>query len=432
MLKIFVAGPHEFVDQVRQNSQRPNIFIPYIATDPAQAIDLFERSGRYCNILLLGFCIDDTRAVIEALNRFSVNIIPFVSAEDLLEAYTIWTPYQVQVVKRGQEIDGIWDAVKDIQLPEVGFNEEYSPKETISRVESIENKTTPNAITAPRKVVSAFDFKGGVGKTALIVSTAKSIASLTSLKVCILDLDVTRDYGDAVKYLGLPDNAVKHTVVSWKNFPFARKADWDTVKNYLLEGWENGHLPEEAKGKLYLLPGIAGMTDSGDLSQELVIKVLEVLRRHFDIILCDLGNVLNDVVVAVMEASDEMFLVNKPSAPEMKALVNFTKNTLPLIQISRSQISLVYNQVIAGMKLKKQDIKNSNYVNFPCIAELPRDMAVELGICNDCYVPYLPKDKIPFTLELTKVLYKIYPRAIYQDLHSQSWWDKFFRKEARA
>ncbi len=417
MLRAFVAGPPEYVNRVKVSVERySNISIPYTASAPSHAIEILER-GVDCHVLLLGFSEPETKELLSVAIRYGQNIIPFVSVTDILTGYTTWTPYRARPILEGTEANALYNLA--VNTPEIE-KQEYIPQDTEYRTRIVHQKTQKDVVVIPSKVISFFDFKGGVGKTTLTVAVAKSVAALTSKRVCICDLDVSRNYGDVIKYLNLEEHKVKHTMVSWENFPYNQKNDWEIVRNHLLEVKEN----------LYILPGIGSITNIKKLKPDLILKILEVLRKHFTLIVFDLGNSMNNLIVKVLEVTDELFLVNKPSEPEMKSLISFVNQDLPHL-IDKSQVSLIYSLTTPGMKIGARDMHNSP-LGISCIAEIPRDNHVELSIANNSYVPALPEDDNSFTRELEKVLFKIYPREAYRKTTKKQGFWKLFKKKPFA
>lgn len=409
MIKLFVAGNSTYIERIRQAAEQTPVQIVFIASDPSTAIDLLERHVKECHAVLLGFDDDRNKTLIEIAFRHDTSFIPFVSTNDLIGGYRIWTPYKARPVIYGQEIEVIKNHFKDIpDITPRTFERTINEPDVSARVEAARERSR-GGVEVRQKIISLFSFKGGVGKTAITVALGTSVAALTDLNTVIIDLDTTREMGDVVKYLGYigeKKGQVRQNAIIWKEFPYEQKADWELVQSYLLK----------ARSRLYVLPGVRNLADNNLLTPDLIQKITEVLSRHFDLILFDLGNHLTDQAITAMEISNELFLVDTLDLPEIDSLKDFLDNTVPHLELPRSQISIVFNRIIPGLKHDEEDA--SYHIGTPCIAAIPEDVEVRKMLGNDSTVPFLGGTDIPFTRELEKVLLKIFPRQVF-NLHQQ-------------
>lgn len=404
MIKLFVAGNSTYIERIRQAAEQTPVQVVFIASDPSTAIDLLERHVKECHAVLLGFDDERNKTLIEIGFRHNASFIPFISTNDLINGYKIWTPYKARPVLNGQEIEVIKNHLKDIPVsaPRT-FERTINETEVSARVEAVRERSKGD-VEARQRIISLFSFKGGVGKTAISVALGLSMAALTDLNTVIIDLDTTREMGDVVKYLGFigeKKSLVRQNAIIWKEFPYDRKADWEQVQNYLLK----------AKPRLYVLPGVKNLADNNFLTPDLIKNITDVLSRHFDLILFDLGNHLTDQAITAMELSNELFLVDTLDLPEIDSLKDFLDNTVPHLELPRSQISIIFNRIIPGLKHDEEDA--SYHIGTPCIAAIPEDIEVRKMLGNDSQVPFLGGIDIPFTRELEKVLLKIYPRQVF-------------------
>lgn len=418
MIKVFVAGDNSFIDRIRQDAERiPEVNVVFIAADPSTAIDLLERHVRECHAVLLGFDEERNKTMINIGFRYNASFVPFIMVEDIKTGYKTWTPYKARPVLFGQEIAAIKEHFKDMPLAaepttsrfETPVTSEASISRDISaRVDAVRDSSRGGG-EVRQKMISLFSFKGGVGKTAITVALGSSVAALTQLNTVIVDLDTTREMGDVVKYLGYVGEKkmnITASAAAWRDFPFERKADWGIVQSYLLK----------VRPRLFVLPGVKNISNNSILTPELIQQIIDVLSRHFDLILFDLGNHLTDQSVTAMETSNDLFLVDTLDLPEIDSLKDFLNNTIPHIKIQRSQISVIFNRIIPGLKHNEEDA--SLHIGSPCIAAIPEDMEVRKMLGNDSLIPYLGSVDIPFTRELEKVLMKIFPREVF-NMHKQ-------------
>jgi Flp pilus assembly CpaE family ATPase len=112
-----------------------------------------------------------------------------------------------------------------------------------------------------------------------------------------------------------------------------------------------------------------------------------------------------------MELSDEVLIVDTLDIPEVWTLKEFLETTMPHVRIQRSQISIIFNRIIAGLRNDPADA--AKFLGFPYIAAIPEDMELRKMLANRGDVPYLGGQDIPFTRELEKILFRLFPREIF-------------------
>jgi Flp pilus assembly CpaE family ATPase len=409
MLRVFVAGPPDFVGRIVREADaiQDKLRVVFLANEPSIAVDLLERNAQDCHAVLLGFPDEQTnKLLLDVAMRYGTKFVPFVVVTDLLTGFKQWMPYKAQPVLPNKELSRMLEYFEQIPIEseEKVFFEKDSDVEIQTRVDRVRDKSRNVAISIPRKVVSIFSTKGGIGKTVIAVATAQSVIALAGLRVCIIDLDLTKGYGNAIKYLGCigaDKYQVETTVVAWKDFPYDQKTVWETVERFLFK----------ARNNLYVLPGLRSTAEAQHLTPELILGVLDVLKRHFDLIIMDLGNNLTNLAVSSMEMSDEIFLINSLDTPEIDDMKEFLDDILPYIRVPRSQVNVVFNRIIPEQRFNVEDV--AAYIGLPCVAAIPEDMEVRKRLANKGQVPYLGEQDIPFTRELEKILFRLFPREIF-------------------
>jgi len=453
MIKLLLAGPREFTDRIeRQNNDYSQIRIINLATEPSQAVEALENSAKGADAVLLGFSDDEIKLMIDVATRHEVQSVIFVSVDDMATAYRKWAQYKLKLAREGFELETInkyfaerpelikHSAVrnnKDKTLFEDLDENEDDSTGSNARIDEVRRRELSNrGVPVDKKVITVFGQKGGnPGKTVLTVSMAQSIATVTNLKVVVLDLDINRAYGDVIRYFGYLADAKEKIITSikkddhyngprprektlsaWSDFPWQMRGNRDVVLTYLIEIRKN----------LYILPPIRGMTDN-KLTYDLVQKTIDVLRRHFAVILIDGGNTLSDPTLSAMENSDELLIVFSPELPVLDNLVDFTTDTIRYIN-GDPNISLVANKVPPGkdpFKLNESIPEATG--GFPVRHQLPRDTEVYEMLSRRSRVPYLGAHDTPFTREMEKFLLHFFPRELFPQ-STQSEKKGFFRK----
>ena len=417
MINLFVAGPSSFVDRIISESEHLNIIrIVGNQTDAAATVDAVERYGNECDAILLGFEETYNEDLVKIMVRYAVRFTPFVVVDDLYAGLKKWMRYKTQAVENRNELAQIINFFEDSNMFNnankrddvygLGNKEHESESESDIdyRVDLAKERTRTGAVGVRNKVISMFSFKGGVGKTTLTTAIAQSVVATTDLRVCIIDLDTSRDYGDIVKYLGYMGSEKKkivHTAVSWANFPYNQKNSQDVVENHLLRVRKN----------LFVLPGMKSMTDTSELNAKLMHDIIDVLKKHFDLVLLDLGNYLTDIAIACMEMSDYVFMINTLSITEIDSLKEFLDNTIPYVKIQKSQVQVIFNKVLPNSKFTINEV--AGFIGYQAITGVPADPEADRMISFEGKVPYYGGQDLPFTKALEPILVYIFPREIY-------------------
>jgi len=405
MIRLLIAGELTFRERIlREAEMHPDcIRIVSIASNARDAMENLQRLQDECDAVLMGFSDEDNELVLRGLEEHSCKTAAFVAVQEPISGFKRWACHQAVCAVIGKELSSIAGYFSTVERTNaflttnagaVGFD-----KTQDSEINNYQGDVKPV------KIAGFFSFKGGVGKSILTTSVAMSVASHTDLSVCVVDLDCSRNYGDIIKYLGFVGKnreQVHHTLVSWKGFPRDQHHSWPTVEEHLIK----------IRPRLYVLPAIRSMAETEKLSDELLKETINTLSLHMNLILFDLGNFLTDYVIAAMELSDDVFLVNTMDIPEIDSLSDFIQNVLPEIRIPQSRMHLVFNRIIQGQKISVEDA--AAYVGLPCTAAIPEDMGVRLMVTNSRgQVPFVGSHNMPFTREVEKIILKLLPQTVY-------------------
>ncbi|MGE5372395.1 MAG: AAA family ATPase [Solirubrobacterales bacterium] len=406
MIHLIAAGPDPFIERLREDTQsyQQQIRIVTVVSEPKLAADFLESSPQDYHAVLFGFSNDINQALLETCMRYSTPFKAFVLSTDLPSGFRMWAPFNAQPVLKGNEVIAVLDFFGVGADSEATPGSLPAPEKVAERVEIVRRKTETEAITVRQKVISIFAPMGGVGKTTLAVSMARSMVALSNLKVCLVDLDTSRPFGNVLKYLGfLGDEkaSVRHTMVAWRDFPWEKRAVWGEVAGRLVK----------VNNRLFVLPSIKSLTEASQLSEELITRSIDVLRRHFDLIILDLGNNATDWAITAMELSNELFFVTKLDITDVDDLEAFIHDNLPDIRVSASQLNLVINYTMPGMQFSPHQV--AAYLGMSYVAAFPEDNEVRRMLANRGQVPYRGAHDTPFTRELEKVMARVYPLSLF-------------------
>ncbi len=145
-----------------------------------------------------------------------------------------------------------------------------------------------------------FSAKGGVGKTTVAVNYALSLAR-RGKRVALVDLDLS--FGDVGLLLGVQED--KRTCYS---LLLEGEAFADALPDYLISH-ESG---------LQVLLAPTQVEQAEYITPVFVQAALRTLRKQFDYIVVDTGQVLTDVFFATMELADEAYLLSSADLPCVK------------------------------------------------------------------------------------------------------------------
>jgi len=214
-------------------------------------------------------------------------------------------------------------------------------------------------------VIGILSLKGGVGKTSVVTSLGSALADFNK-KVLLVDGNFS------APNLGLHCNILDPQI---------------TLHHVLNRKANMGEAVYRA-GKIDVAP--SSIFGESQINPMKLRDILKNVKRSYDIILLDSSPALNDETLAVMNASDELFVVTTPDFPTLSM-------TLKAIKLARQRgipingliINKVYNK---NFELSQENIENTAEV--PILAVIPHDINVLRGLSNfSPIVDYKPKSE---------------------------------------
>ncbi|HEX9854821.1 MAG TPA: AAA family ATPase [Acidimicrobiia bacterium] len=257
-------------------------------------------------------------------------------------------------------------------------------EEALGVVVQLSQRQAPEAVARRKigKVVTIMSPKGGAGKTMTTTNTALTLAMWGDPgRVVILDADL--QFGDICISLQVDP---KHTIVD-----VAR--DIDKLDEELLYSLLATHSSGMKVLSAPLEPSLAD-----EVSTQVVVKTIGMLKRMFDYIVIDTAPFLDEPVLSILERSDAVLLVVDMDLPSVKN-AKLALDTLRLIKFPFEKIKLVLNRVNSKARLD--------------IDELERSLGLEVmaAISSDKLVPRAVNEGEPVV--------SMYPRSrVARDLRS--------------
>ena len=220
------------------------------------------------------------------------------------------------------------------------------------------------------KVITVSSTKGGAGKSVVATNLAVLLAKRSSRPVVIVDADL--QFGDVAILLRL---ASGHTIVD-------AVSSMDRLDAQLLQSLLTRH---EASG-LYVLPAPLEPSFAERVTGDDVLRIIDVLRSFCAYVIVDTPAQFNDVVLALIETSDDVVLVAGMDIPNIKN-VKLGLQTLRLLSVSESKLHLLLNRANSKVKLDVSEVERT------------LGMSAEALIPSDIVVPQTVNKGVPLVLD---------------------------------
>jgi pilus assembly protein CpaE len=255
--------------------------------------------------------------------------------------------------------------VKDVALA----NEPGQLLEAVNRVVETINvlpvRTTPTSPSAAGaeqgRVITVFSTKGGAGKSVVASNLAILLARKTDKPVVLVDADL--QFGDVAVMLKLTP---QHTIVDAVGS--MHRLDPQLMQSLLVKHDPSGVYVLPAP----LEPAFADQVSAGDLA-----KIVQMLQTFAGYVVIDTPAQFNDVVLNLLEVSDDILLIAGMDIPNIKN-VKLGLQTLRLLNTPMSKIKLVLNRANSKVKLDVSEVERALAVKADCL--VPSDIVVPQSV----------------------------------------------------
>jgi pilus assembly protein CpaE len=242
------------------------------------------------------------------------------------------------------------------------------------------SKTPRNA--AIGEVVTFFGAKGGVGTTTLAVHLAMYLVLCHKKKTLLIDNHA--QLGHACIYLGI-DGSRYHFQELVRNLS---RLDSDLLR---------GYIATHSSGlEVLASPDVCGGIKTQD--PDSIAHTLDFLRGEYDYVVIDGPSSLDDTNMAVIDASNLLYLV---ATPEIAAIRDLSRYVDSLSQGERDleKVKVIINRFSAQHALTVEQIEKA--IRLPIAMKLP-DGYAEVTRSAILGEPISPKKKTEFTTEIIK------------------------------
>jgi pilus assembly protein CpaE len=247
-----------------------------------------------------------------------------------------------------------------------------APTEATSLTESVERvartlTTVPSFPTsaddsAPLgRVITVSSTKGGSGKSVVATNLATALARGTSRPVVLIDADL--QFGDVAVMMRL---VTPHTLVDAVSAQ--GRLDAQFLQSILVRHEASGLLVLPAP----LEPSFAERVSAADIT-----RIVEILRSFCEYVVVDTPAVFNDVVIALLEHSDDIVVVAGLDIPNIKN-TKLGLQTLRLLEIGEEKLTLLVNRADAKVQLDVAEVERTLGLRAGCL--VPSDIAVPQSV----------------------------------------------------
>jgi pilus assembly protein CpaE len=283
---------------------------------------------------------------------------------------------------------GVSDVI-EIPLDEQKVEEaiERFAHDVLKRPKAAVGSTAPAAPEEGEKgrIVTVWSAKGGSGTTVVATNLALLLNRIPDKRVVLVDADL--QFGDVCLVLQLEP---KFTMVNAAHELHHLDAE-------LLESL----LTEHPSGlKVLAAPLEPAFAD--DITTAGLMHMIEILQENYDYILVDTASMLDELILSLVEKSDQVLMVVDMDLPSVKN-AKLALDTLRLLKFSTGAVSLVMNRSNSRSKLDNKEIEAALKISID--AAVPSDALVAASVNEGRpVVESEPKSKVAKGLESVAAL----------------------------
>jgi pilus assembly protein CpaE len=232
------------------------------------------------------------------------------------------------------------------------------------------------------RVITVFSTKGGAGKSVIATNLAVVLAQRAKPKPVVL-IDADLQFGDIAVMLKL---SPEHTIVDAVSA--LERLDAQLLQNLLIE-----HAPS----KLKVLPAPLEPAFADQIGAAEMVKIVEVLRTFCAYVVVDTPAYFNDVVLGLIEVSDDVLLVAGMDIPNIKN-VKIGLQTLRLLNTPMEKLRLILNRANSKVKLDVSEVERT--LGVQAEAQIPSDVVVPQAVNKgEAVVLNAPKSAVSRSIE---------------------------------
>jgi pilus assembly protein CpaE len=231
------------------------------------------------------------------------------------------------------------------------------------------------------RVITVFSTKGGAGKSVIATNLAVVLAERSEKPVVIVDADL--QFGDIAVMLKL---SPQHTIVD-------AVSSLDRLDLALMQSLLVTHPPSG----LLVLPAPLEPAFADQIGATEMVRIVELLRQFCSYVVVDTPAYFNDVVLGLIEVSDDVLLVAGMDIPNIKN-VKIGLQTLRLLNTPMEKLKLVLNRANSKVKLDVGEVERT--LGVQAEAMIPSDVVVPQAVNKgEAVVLSAPRSGVARSLE---------------------------------
>ena len=207
------------------------------------------------------------------------------------------------------------------------------------------------------RVITVASTKGGSGKSVVATNLAVTLARSTTRPVVLVDADL--QFGDVAVMMRL--NA-SHTLV-----------DAVSAQGRLDAQFLQSLLARHEPSGLLILPAPLEPSFAERVSGDDMLRIVEILKSFCEYVVVDTPAQFNDVVLALIENSDDILMVAGMDIPNIKN-TKLGLQTLRMLGVPEERLTLLLNRANARVQLEVSEVERT--LGLKADGLIPSDIVV--------------------------------------------------------
>lgn len=349
------------------------------------------------NAILMPFSLLDTTAVLVAkkVQELSLNCHVFVIHKNITDK-----------LRDELKANGVSDIIED---------DDSIGHKIYNYMKNIDNDDEENTKEVfEQTVILTYNPKGGVGKSTIAVNLAYALVNspvYSEKKIALIDFDIGGANVTTISHISDKKAATKH-IYFWSDLPSDIDMDYEDIESMMLKT-DNG---------LLVLPMPINYSYAHQVDYELADKVLNILKKHFDIIVIDTGPNIMPATDAGLRHATHILLVADAERQSVKQLTR-TIELLTINPVRQGDFTPVLERMFVVVNhtkpegewdLKAVDIART--IGRPFLREIPYSDSVRESLHGNSALQAVELNKNShFSLQIKKLANDIcnaYPEHI--------------------
>lgn len=211
------------------------------------------------------------------------------------------------------------------------------------------------------RVLTVYSTKGGTGKTVIATNLAVDLARRSEGPVVLVDADL--QFGDVGVMLKL---APEHTIVDAVN-----------AGDHLDPGFVQSLLTRHEPSGLFVLAAPLEPAFADQINATQMVEIIGALRQTASFVVVDTPSRLDDVVLGLIEVSDDIVYVTGMDIPSIKNS-KIGLGILRLLNIPLQKLTTILNRANSRVRLDVGEVERTLGVRIECL--IPSDVAVPQSV----------------------------------------------------